>query len=111
GGPVEPQPPFEAPPRSAGAPPATPAAKRETAPEPAPDRGARAAFTDDAPAAEGTAGADGLATRDEARLVGMAREMLARHDPASALVILDGVAHRYPGGILLQEREALYVSA
>ena len=59
-----------------------------------------------------TAANDGAETaRAEARLVGVAREALQHGDPAHALVVLEDMQQRFPNGILLQEREALSISA
>lgn len=75
------------------------------------------------PAGTATAVSDGVGTkvpaaddgaetaRAEARLVGVAREALQHGDPARALVVLEDAQHRFPDGILLQEREALSISA
>jgi hypothetical protein len=68
-----------------------------------PERGA-------APAASATS-PETDAARVEARLVGEAREALQRRDAATALAVLAEAARRFPRGILLQEREALTISA
>ena len=49
--------------------------------------------------------------RAEARLVGVAREALQRGDAGRALSVLEDAQRRFPNGILLQEREALSISA
>jgi hypothetical protein len=49
--------------------------------------------------------------RAEARLVGVAREALREGDVARALSILEDAQRSFPNGILLQEREALSISA
>jgi hypothetical protein len=51
------------------------------------------------------------AARTEARLVGIAREALQQRDAARALLVLEDTGRRFPSGILLQEREALAISA
>lgn len=77
-------------------------------PEPSPSQNAVAAFQGSASSAEAPGR---LAGKDEARLVGVAREMLTRGDPTSSLATLNEAARRYPHGILQQEREALTISA
>ncbi len=86
----------------------TPPATTGVVPKPQP---AAAATSASAPAETSPApGSDQSTARDEARLVGLAREMLARRDPSTALVMLNEAERRYPAGILLQEREALRIS-
>jgi hypothetical protein len=94
--------------------PASPPKNAATEPEPGPTASVEphsasvAAFAG-AAASAAPVGSDGA--RDEARLVGVAREALTRQDPASALVALRATERLYPDGILLQEREALSISA
>jgi hypothetical protein len=85
-------------------------ASQAPAPQPGPSASSNAvaAFQAGAASAEPPGS---LAGKDEARLVGMAREMLAQGDPTSAMVTLNEAARRYPHGILQQEREALTISA
>jgi hypothetical protein len=78
--------------------------------QPSPAGSATAAFGEvgtKVPAANDTA----EAARAEARLVGAAREALQHGDPGRALVVLEETQRRFPDGILLQEREALSISA
>lgn len=49
--------------------------------------------------------------REESRMVGEARDALRRGDAAGALVMLDKIVSRFPGGMLVQEREALAIEA
>jgi outer membrane protein assembly factor BamD (BamD/ComL family) len=69
-----------------------------------------AAYEATAPSASSGARQNDAAQR-EARLIGVARETLQAHDPQGALVLLEDGARRFPSGILLQEREALSISA
>jgi len=62
----------------------------------------------------GTAGASAGhrgAVRKEAHLVALARQRLLSGDPDGALSLLEQVRVRYPGGVLVQEREALAIEA
>jgi hypothetical protein len=63
------------------------------------------------PAAQASGPADTDRARAEARLVGEARDALRQHDAAGALAVLGATERRFPDGILLQEREALTISA
>jgi hypothetical protein len=58
----------------------------------------------------GSVGSDAN-TREESRLVASARERLRAHDIAGAERELERVGALFPGGVLIQEREALWVEA
>jgi outer membrane protein assembly factor BamD (BamD/ComL family) len=49
--------------------------------------------------------------KEEARLVGLAADMLHRGDAAGALAQLEQIQARFPGGALGQERETLAIEA
>jgi hypothetical protein len=74
---------------------------------------APATGTPEAPSPSGEAAAQdpGTTAGDESRLVGEARQALAGGDAAGALAKLDAVAARFPGGVLVLEREALTIEA
>jgi len=49
--------------------------------------------------------------REESRLLSEARDALRRGDASSALGLLEQIRAKFPGGILVQEREALAIEA
>jgi hypothetical protein len=126
----EAQPPESAAPRAPGphdsvAMPSREAVHDETAPgsgAPITTSGAPSRLGEAPPSGSSVASFDGAGTgritngeasaaRSEARLVGIAREALQRRDAARALTVLEDTERRFPNGILLQEREALAISA
>jgi hypothetical protein len=91
------------------APAAAPLAERRAVPEPRP----AAAATDSVGAGGSTAATADRDTllRDEIRMVSETREALRRGDASRALVLTEQMRTRFPGGVLVQEREALAIEA
>jgi len=69
---------------------------------PRPNAAAAAALAENARASQ---------LREESAMILGARRVLRAGDPAGALTLLDAARTRFPGGILVQEREALTIEA